>query len=177
MSELKEFISNLPKSVVLDTMDAFKSCKNEWFLQVDPETMETVMNGVMQFNINTKTMFREIVCFYIKSKSKKVNDLVIALNKAFEASLGFSELEDGGTCNFDQPVIRLEGWTKKEIFEASIFSGGKLHGKISGKYWKGYRYLCLSLQGQGNRRTKMAESACASLKCDGYDAAMYYQMD
>lgn len=47
--------------------------------------------------------------------------------------------------------------------------------------WKLYReklfVFPLRIGGQANSRTRAAEAAAESLKADGYNATMYYQMD
>lgn len=37
--------------------------------------------------------------------------------------------------------------------------------------------IFIDLEGQGNRRTKMAEAAAKSLAKSGYNASVYYEMD
>lgn len=46
-----------------------------------------------------------------------------------------------------------------------------------GRMWSGSYMVDIPLQGQGNRRTRMAEAACKALRNSGYEAYMYYQCD
>ena len=103
--------------------------------------------------------------------------LTSALKRATFRSMRHCKSEDGGTCNFDAPAVdwKAAGFRKKADFIAAVeaanlrcFEWSSLKGLfvISGIGW-----------GQGNRRTRMAEAAYQSLKADGYNATMYYQMD
>lgn len=98
-----------------------------------------------------------------------------ALIKAKEAAMLFSEVDDGGTCNFDAPTLRLERWKKTEIEEAITGAGLRYfeHRLFGIKYY----VICGGTYGQGNRRTAMAEAMSKILKNEGYEASMYYQMD
>lgn len=107
---------------------------------------------------------------------EKIQKLAEALKRADEAALREANTDDGGTCNFDTPLIRLEGWSKSEIKEASDLANVEIGDKLSG-WHKGYRYVRVKLYGQANRRTLMAEAAERSLEADGYDVSMYYHMD
>ena len=102
--------------------------------------------------------------FYYKLES--------AICNAKNAAREYENIEDGGTCNFDSPIIHLEKADKKQLammdFEVS---------PIGGRGWKDWYFVNIPLSGQGARRTKMAEAAAESLKADGYDAMVYYQMD
>ena len=81
--------------------------------------------------------------------------------------------EDGGTCNFDSPALDYKAYgiskeSAKEVFKrcglSSFDWGEKL---VIGSY----------TSGQGNRRTKMAESFALQLAADGIPSDVYYQMD
>lgn len=104
----------------------------------------------------------------------KLKQLAEAFQRAQAAADAAYELnkEDGGTCNFDQPIIKLN-WhiTLKQKAE------NYLAQKISSGFWRGYYFMRFNLKGQAACRTRMAEAAYKSLKADGYDVAMYYQAD
>lgn len=108
---------------------------------------------------------------------EKVNKLVDVLKCAnFIAIEAGQNEEDGGTCNFDTPTIKLDRWTEEEIKEASELSGVTIGEKLGG-WHKGYRFIFIKMDGQANRRTRMAEAAKKFIALSGYDVSMYYQMD
>lgn len=100
-------------------------------------------------------------------------ELEMAILKAEKESMKFKDYDDGGTCNFDTPIIKLpDGIKPKDV-------GGlewKVE-KIGGKFWKGWYFVFTDLRGQGNRRSKMAETVAKILKQEGIEAMVYYQMD
>jgi hypothetical protein len=89
--------------------------------------------------------------------------------------------EDGGTCNFDSPAFRIERARKADIAAAAETAGIR----VSEFHWFGgqkWFWLCTTVHGQGNLRTRMAEAACKVLKAaegqiKGLQVSMYYQMD
>lgn len=95
------------------------------------------------------------------------------LKEAVEEAKKFSNIEDGGTCNFDSATISLVGWQEKKL-EAAIEAAGCFSSK-----WNECNELiiCGGTSGQGNRRTTMAETIYNYLKACGYNTGMYYQMD
>ena len=107
--------------------------------------------------------------------SKRSEILKNALIKAKEAALRFADVDDGGTCNFDAPTVFLKGWRKAEV-EAAVNGAGLRCWKYRATGSSAY-IICGGAYGQGNRRTAMAEEMYRSLKSDGFDAGMYYQMD
>lgn len=113
----------------------------------------------------------------------KANEKYEALKKALErakivADMAWQE-DDGGTCNFDSPTLdyRAMGMSKKKAMETIEEAG------LSCSEWHGYRgcilglVICGMTKGQGNCRTAMAEAFHKSLKADGIESDMYYQMD
>ncbi len=107
----------------------------------------------------------------------KIMNLTVALVKAKEAGMLYTDIDDGGTCNLDSPKIYLPRWRHADV-EAAFEAAGlrcfdyKLYGA------KAYVICGGPLDhGQVNRRTKVAEVMRDSLKEDGYDVSMYYQMD
>lgn len=103
--------------------------------------------------------------------AKEFDNFERALVKAVNASRQFEDSEDGGTCNFDTPVIRIKA-TAKQMYSLDWHAE-----KIGGRTWRGYWFLFVPLAGQANRRTRMAEAVAQSLAADGYDACVYYQVD
>lgn len=85
--------------------------------------------------------------------------------------------DDGGTCNFDAPSLRLPGWTRKKV-EAAEYAG---LGCFVWNLWGSKSYV-FSLPmglgvGQGMTRTKAAEAMREYLEKLGYDAMLYCQAD
>lgn len=107
--------------------------------------------------------------------SERSENLKNTLIRAKEAALKFAGIEDGGTCNFDCPMIRLYRWKQAEIEEA--FSGAGLRYFDTTIYGTKYYVICGGTYGIANKRTAMAEEMYRIIKEAGFDAAMYYQMD
>lgn len=83
--------------------------------------------------------------------------------------------DDGGTCNFDSPSLRLPRWNGKLIEQAAKEAGSSafkwdLYGNIRWVF-----NPCSS--GQGNRRSRRAEAITKVLRAMGYDAIDYCQAD
>lgn len=99
--------------------------------------------------------------------------LIRALRRATVASVKHVREDDGGTCNFDSPTLdyKAAGLTKSNA-ERVIKSLG-----FSCRDWEGLLVIRGYFPGQGNRRTRMAEAFCESMRKDGYASGMYYQMD
>lgn len=97
------------------------------------------------------------------------------LLKAYAETEHIEQTEDGGTCNFDAPTLRLPRWNSKKIEQAAREAGGsawkwELWGTAS---W----VFSTRSSGQANRRSRRAEAISAALKRMGYDAGMYCAMD
>lgn len=107
---------------------------------------------------------------------------------AFSSALHICD-DDGGTCNFDSPVLDYAACSmSKADAEAAIKAVGlhchdwkpfRNHRGDDGKLVVAPTYLVISgfQSGQGLRRTRMAEAFCQQLNEDGFEAGMYYQMD
>ena len=105
-------------------------------------------------------------------KKKDINDLRFALLVAKVKAFDLIETEDNGTCNFDSPTLVLpKEWSDKDIKEA--FSGTGLQYYREGRTIEIYN----ATNGQGFRRTIMAEAFRDSLIASGYVSHVYYQMD
>lgn len=95
-----------------------------------------------------------------------------AICNAEKAAREYANIDDGGTCNFDTPIIKIDKANKKRLAEMDWRVV-----PVDGKIWKGWYFVFIDLHGQGARRTKMAEVAAESLKNEGFDAAVFYEMD
>ena len=110
----------------------------------------------------------------IKTK-KELNELNQALINAVNSAAMLDNTEDGGTCNLDMVTLKIK--IPKKLTQYISVKLEKMLARDWGRLWKGYYLVDIPLSGQGNRRTRMAEAACESLKAAGYDAMMYYQCD
>lgn len=105
-------------------------------------------------------------------KASELKHLADALLRANESAMTKSGVDDGGSCNFDTAVIKLRGIRAREAEQLPVRLS-----KITSGYWKGWYFVFGELWGQGNRRTAMAEAMAKSLENDGYESAVYYQLD
>ena len=86
------------------------------------------------------------------------------------------ERGDGGTCNFDSPVIYLPRW-KKELVEQAAKEAGTRCWKLDYGFWKGCYVISPKTHSQGYPRTKNAEAMGAHFNAAGYTGGVYYMMD
>ena len=103
---------------------------------------------------------------------EKITALRTALFKAIEEAGNFRLIDDGGTSNFDTPVIILKGWTDSDIRQAFHLTGLTPYIEKNGVI-----IILKACLGQGFRRTAMAEAFRDSLKNSGYDSYVLYQID
>lgn len=103
----------------------------------------------------------------IKEKTD-IDKLESVLCEAEKTAQKFLESEDGGTCNFDTPVVEIIGCTIKEI--------NSMDYNVE-KFKNNWYFVNIGLSGQGNRRTRMAESISKSLIESGFNSYVFYQMD
>ena len=96
--------------------------------------------------------------------------------------------EDGGTCNFDSPVLDYAACDLTKANAEKVIKGVGLDcydwkpfksHRENGKLIKAPVYLVIIgfQRGQGNLRTRMSREFCNSLIRDDIEAGMYYQMD
>ena len=83
------------------------------------------------------------------------------------------DIDDGGTCNFDSPTLSLPSEWTKMMLDVAFMNTGMNYTKI------GKETILISgfLEGQGFRRTAMAEAFSEALNKLGYVSRVYYQMD
>lgn len=104
--------------------------------------------------------------------AKLADDLRTAAALGIEAA---KHSDDGGTCNFDAPTLRLPRWNQAKVKQAAKVAG---LGCFVWNLWGSKRYVfSIPIGAQANARTVAAETMSKSLKAAGYDAGMYYQMD
>lgn len=106
-------------------------------------------------------------------KAERILALRCALLIAYSEAQKYKEVEDGGTCNFDTPTLMLTSeWKEVDVNEAF-----KLTGLQPYKVDKDYYHILGACEGQGFRRTAMAQAFRDSLKKQGYTSYVHYQMD
>ena len=102
-----------------------------------------------------------------------------AISKAKTAADALMGEPDHGTYNFDTPAIELPDGCDISEFktrECSEWYGFTLE-RIDSEAWQGYYWINGICNGMQMRRTKQAEAVAKSLKEQGYNAVVYYQMD
>ena len=102
----------------------------------------------------------------------KILVLRVALLIAYSEAEKLKTVEDDGTCNFDSPIIYLEGWRRRDVLEAFKLTGLSPYFKDGGGIM-----IEGACNGFGARRTAMAEAFRDSLKAQGYKAYVHYVMD
>ena len=102
---------------------------------------------------------------------KLTTDLATAKTATIRAIIG--DNDDGGTCNFDTPVLLVKGARLDKLEKAAAKAGVRIS-----KWDSGYYHIYGDfLRGIGNMRTKCAETFAKSLKDNGWDTFVYYAMD
>lgn len=101
-----------------------------------------------------------------------VNLIKKAVSEAIAHAQQFAGVDDGGTCNFDScylSVPSMRETTAQKIGSVSLMDSG----------WCGRRLQLHGTEGQGNRRTTMAEAQRKFLQANypQLKVGMYYQMD
>lgn len=104
-------------------------------------------------------------------KANELKALGEALLRAQDAALECANVNDGGSCNFDTPMLLVK-MTKKQAETLPV----RLE-KCEYGLWKGAWFVNVPLYGMGMRRTTMAEAAAKSLNESGFDSAVYYMLD
>lgn len=98
-------------------------------------------------------------------------DFVAAVKAAAAEAAKLADTEDGGTCNMDSCVVKID--IPKRLRDASglrLFAGWGLY--------KGYWHLQdIPSDGCGNRNTRQQEAAAKYLQAAGYNATVYYEVD
>jgi hypothetical protein len=108
---------------------------------------------------------------------EQIEEWAKIMQEAKNLSRNYASVEDGGTCNFDTPVIDLSGWKAKQVDVLRAKAPGFIATKLTGKFWKGCYFMEFDLHGQANRRSAMAEAAYKHMKEKGMPVRMYYQCD
>lgn len=109
----------------------------------------------------------------LTGKYAKLRDDLLA---AYAETEHIEQTEDGGTCNFDAPVLHLDRWDGNKIKQAAKEAGGSAFKWTWGGSVMGWVFSPRS-SGQANRRSRRAEAISEALKAKGYNAGMYYAMD
>jgi hypothetical protein len=83
---------------------------------------------------------------------------------------------DGGSCNIDSCVLDLRKKPKGIDVEAALAAAGLPGFYSKGGFWRGW-FIGAPKGGQANMRTKQVEAIYKTLKEQGWEVCMYYQMD
>ena len=83
------------------------------------------------------------------------------------------DTDDGGTCNFDTPTLKLPSEFSNWMLDVAFQHTGLSYERVS----KETIHILGAVEGQGFRRTAMAEAFRNKLCELGYVSYMYYQMD
>ena len=112
---------------------------------------------------------------------EKVKHLIEAINRANEAAKAARERNDNddGTSNGDSIVIRLPRWSAEDLKAVTDATGAHISDQLSSAWFKGYRFLRTTTEGQANLRSRMMDAALQSLKGETprLDVRGYYQAD
>ena len=110
----------------------------------------------------------------------KYNELIAALKRAQVKATEVGLLsDDGGTCNFDSPVLFLPKGTRETTMDKIGLCAGVSFMKWESKVFAACGYSAWLIfgdfmSGQGNRRSRIAEAFTDSLKADGFESDTYY---
>lgn len=161
--------------------------------------MDRNVDGMPTFDCEELALFGygtiKGICSAIDSRRLQ-NDLTLAFKEAEEAALradpcayvkrmhevgaiSYNGMEsvhlaiDGWSCNHDTPVINLPGVRMKTVKAAADEAGVRVDKKgPKGEWW-----VFVTMNGQANRRTVMAEAARDAMKLHGFNAKVWYKAD
>ena len=103
----------------------------------------------------------------------KILELKNALLIAKAEADKLRDTNDGGTCNFDSPTLSLPSEWSKDMLDFAFMRTGMRYYRIS----KETIEILDAVEGQGFRRTAMAEAFRDKLRELGYVANVHYQID
>ena len=106
-------------------------------------------------------------------KADKIDLLKISLLRAKLEAKKYINVDDGGSSNWDTPVLQLGSeWTDEILSRAFELTGLRPY-RIN----KSTIHVLGAVEGQGIRRTAMAEAFRDCMRSLGYEAYVYYQTD
>ena len=106
-------------------------------------------------------------------KLETIHSLAAALIRGKIEANKFAESDDGGTSNFDTPALILGSEWSEEAIQRAFSLAGLRPYKITKRIY----HVLDAVQGQGYRRTYMAQAFRDSLKTSGYNAVVDYRID
>lgn len=167
------------KKLVIDTCDLGASYNLRY------ETMALLPGGEEVECVRSATLveadraYRLMVKKY-KEQATELTGKYLKLKQdlldAYAETEYLEQTEDGGTCNFDAPVLHLDRWNAEMIKRAAEEAGGNAWQWKAGRYVMGWVFSPRS-SGQANRRSRRAEAISKAMEAKGYSVGMYYQMD
>lgn len=106
---------------------------------------------------------------------KEIDALEAAISKAQDEAYKYRDIKDNGPSNFDAPAVRLKATARQLAgMDWAVYKWHRRGRSEGGGVWF---IIDIDLEGQGYRRTRMAQAAVESLKASGYDAMLYRQLD
>ena len=103
----------------------------------------------------------------------KILELKSALLIAKIEADKLKDTDDGGTCNFDTPTLKLPSEWTSLMLDVAFKNTGMSYERVS----KETIHILGAVEGQGFRRTAMAEAFSEALTKQGYVSYVYYQMN
>lgn len=100
----------------------------------------------------------------------ELKEMATAMIQANNYALEYASVNDGGSCNFDHPIIKINRLTKKQAEQLPL----RVYKCYGGGGWWGVN---CALHGQAMRRTAMAEAFAKKMNELGYTCSVYYMMD
>lgn len=168
------------KQIVVDTCDLGASCHYRYetmaYYPNKGDEIESVNSATLE---KAKFVHAEMLKKYqgheaapLSGKYAKLRD---DLKTALAATAYLEQTEDGGTCNFDSPAMKLPRWNSKKIEQAAEEAGC---GAWKWELWGNARWvIAFRSSGQANRRSRRADALVKALSGMGYDCTEYCAMD
>lgn len=103
-------------------------------------------------------------------KAAQIKEMSQAMILANNYAMEFAYTNDGGSCNFDHPIIKINRLTKKQAEQLPL----RVYKCYGGGGWWG---VDCALYGQAMRRTTMAEAFARKMNELGFECSVYYMMD
>ena len=127
------------------------------------------------------TMWREMCKHYLPTTPTPLSGKYAKLRDDIKAALAAGKNaeakndDDGGTCNFDAPAIKLPRWSAEKVKQAAKEAGTDCW---VWELWGSKRFvICPSTNAQANARSRNAEAMEQHLKSLSYDCISYCQAD
>lgn len=128
-----------------------------------------------KIDYNNKYNSQNYVRINLSVKPEDADFIKASAKAAVKAAKAVAGGEDGGTCNFDAPMIPATKWNQKLIELSAKEAGIRVFDTRICRHK--YYIFSIPFCGQGNARTRQAEAMAQTMKAAGYDASVFYQID